>query len=296
MQKTALLSALAALGLCFSASAFASDTPIIAANNEVGIAATGNLINYQEHTPAPTPGDTESGWNPGFAVKYSLMQNLLGIHNAYVAIHFGWDKGDINYHGAVQKVGAGGIAYAPYQGTDNATMYRVMARVGEGFGLGNGMMITPYVFGGYQHWNRHLLGPAGYTEDYHAGVVGLGAMFQDAVTNRLVLTLTPEFGAVVGGGLSTNAFDSYGIQTQPVSFGTTGEEKISLNADYALSGKYGYGAGMGWHLYGGLSYTHYNYTGGQLNGSYKGETLNIGYEPLSSSDLFQIDAGVAYSF
>jgi len=291
MQKTAIISALAATGLLFSASAFAANSAILAANNEIGMAATGNLINYQEHTPSNTPGDTESGWNPGFSVKYSLMKNLVGIHNAYVAIHFGWDKGDINYHGAIQN-GLGG--HKPYQGTDDATMYRIMARVGEGFGIGNGMMVTPYVFGGYQHWNRDLLGPYGYTEDYHAGVIGLGAMLQDAVTNRLVVTLTPEFGAVVGGAMNTNPFAKFGIQTSPVTFGTSGEEKISLDADYALTGIHR--NGMGWHLYGGLSYTHFNYTGGSLNGNYKGIPIHLGYEPLSSTNLFQVSAGVGYSF
>ncbi|MHB8237047.1 MAG: hypothetical protein ACYDDD_06240 [Acidithiobacillus ferrivorans] len=73
------ISTLTAAGLVFcSTSAFADgapfvdQNPIIAVNNEVGIAATGTLMNYQEHITA-VPSDIESGWMPGFAVKYSLM-------------------------------------------------------------------------------------------------------------------------------------------------------------------------------------------------------------------------------
>ncbi|AIA56779.1 hypothetical protein A5904_14665 (plasmid) [Acidithiobacillus caldus] len=291
MRKTAVLAALCTLSLGASGLALAATNPnILAANNEIGLSVSGNLLNYQEHI---TPGDTESGWTPGFGVKYSLMQNLAGIHNAYVAVRFGWSRGNVAYHGFTQRPTANGVVYSPYRGTDNATMYRVIARVGMGLNIRPGAMVTPFVFGGYQHWNRHLLGPEGYTEDYHAGVVGLGAMVQDAVTRKLVLTLTPEFGAVVGGGLHTNLFHGH---ITPASFGTTGEEKISLSADYALSGAYGYGAGMGWHLYGGLSYTHYNYTGGPISLAYRGQTVPFGDEPFSSTNLFQVQAGVAYSF
>ena len=41
------------------------------------------------------------------------------------------------------------------------------------------------------------------------------------------------------------------------SFGSSGQEHVSLNADYRLNSS--------WHVYGGLNYTHFNYTGGALN-------------------------------
>ena len=72
------IATLAAAGLVFcSTSAFADgahfvdQNPIVVANNEVGIATTGTLMNYQEHI-TEVPSDIESGWMPGFAVKYSL--------------------------------------------------------------------------------------------------------------------------------------------------------------------------------------------------------------------------------
>lgn len=272
MKKTALFS-IAALLAGFSGVAFAN-TAIMNANNEMGIAATGTLMNYQEHV-TPGPADTESGWMPGFGVKYSLMQNIMGVNNAYVAIHFNRSSGGINYKGALQTA-HGDI---PTKTTDDATIYDVTGRVGMGMSLSSNMMLTPFVVGGYQHWNRNPQGPGAYTEDYGAGLVGLGAKFQYAPTANLVISATPEFMAVVGGSAQPHI---PGISS--AKFGTSGEEKLSVGADYRISGHV--------HLYGGLSYTHFNYTGGPLFA----DGQHIGYEPLSSTNLFGMQLGVAYNF
>ncbi len=268
MKRTSF--AVALIALMASGTAFA-DNAIIHADNEIGIAATGTLMNYQEKVPSSVgPADTESGWMPGFAINYSNMSNIAGISNIYTAINFSRSSGDIAYKGAVGYTGH----YRPYRGTDSATVYDVTGRVGMGFNLANNMMLTPYVVGGYQHWNRQMLGSAGYTEDYHAGLAGVGAMLQYAATPNLVITATPEFMAVVGGGMTPHIA---GLTS--ASFGTTGEEKIALDADYRVSGNI--------HLYGGLNYTHFNYTGGPIN---------AGSEPSSQTSLFAMQAGVAYSY
>lgn len=256
-----------------SVSALASDgnNPIVSANNEAGIAAVGTLMNYQEHI-TPGPSDIESGWMPGFEVKYSLMGNYFSSlpSNMYFAVHYQFNSGDISYQGAFQNG-------TPYDGTDSATTNRVIARIGKGFQLTNSMMLTPYIAGGYQDWNRHLLGPHGYTEDYSSGLIGAGAMFQYAATQRLVLTVNADGLAMVGGGMTPHLS---GVNLGNASFGTSGQEKIAADADYRISGP--------WHLYGGLSYTHFNYTGGALNFGAS--------EPLSSTNLFSMDAGIGYHF
>lgn len=275
MKKTALISAVLVLA-GFSGAAFAN-TAILKANNEIGIAATGTLMNYQEHI-TPGPSDTESGWMPGFGVKYSLMQNLMGLNNAYVAIHFNRSAGNINYRGAVQTADGD----VPVTATDKATIYNVTGRVGMGMALSNDMMVTPYVVGGYQHWNRDLIGPDGYTEDYGAGLVGLGAKFQYAPTSNLVLSATPEFMAIVGGGVKGNV-----AGVGRAKFGTSGEEKLSLDADYAVAENV--------HIYGGLSYTHFNYTGGPAP-VYGNPDIIAAQEPPSSTNHFGLQLGVAYNF
>jgi hypothetical protein len=271
--------AVAALGFAGVADAQAEtgrtqteDAAIVQANNEVGIAVTGNLTNYQEYTAHGT-ADTESGWQPGFAVKGSYMSDLFGLPNVYAAIHYARTTGDIAYHGAVGNT--------PYNGSDSATFNRVMARVGMGFGItcpGHEMMLTPYIAGGYQKWNRALQGPHGYTEDYSAGLVGAGALFQYAVTPRFVVSGDTEVLAVVGGGMTSHIF--HGVFGS-ASFGTSAEEKVTAGVDYRITGPL--------HAYSDVSFTHYNYTGGPL-------AIRGASEPLSSTNQFGISLGLAYQF
>ncbi len=270
MKKTVLV---AALTIAAPIMAFANTNPILAANNEVGVAVTGTLMNYQENVPAIYgPADTESGWRPGFAVKGSYMGNVFGIQNGYAAIHYDHSAGNIAYMGNV-----GGHSYI---GTDNATTNRVMARVGVGInipinGPGHQMMITPYIAGGYQSWNLALQGPYGYTEDYRAGLIGSGALFQYAVTPRFVVSGNSEILAVVGGGMTPHL---NGLGS--ASFGTSAEEKVMAGVDYRISGPI--------HLFSEVSYTHFTYTGGALKAGSS--------EPSSATNLFAMEAGVAYSF
>ena len=64
------------------------------------------------------------------------------------------------------------------------------------------------------------------------------------------------------------------------NFDVSGEEKIGFNADYRISGPF--------HIYGGVNYTHFNYTGGLLNGGF--------FEPSSATNLLGMNLGLAYAF
>ncbi|MBU2731697.1 hypothetical protein [Acidithiobacillus ferridurans] len=251
--------------------------PILSANNEIGLAATGTLMNYQERLPSPS--DIESGWMPGFAAKYTLMGDYFSsLPNLYFAVNYQFNSGDIAYHGALQNT-------TPLEGTDSATTNWVLARLGMGLPLAQSWMFTPYMAGGYQNWNRNLQGPYGYTEKYSAGLVGVGLMLQYAPTAQLVLSANAQGLAVIGGGMTpsgTPLQDRLGT----ASFGSSGQERISLDADYRLNSR--------WHVYGGLNFTHFNYTGGALN-SPLAQFLDY-TEPPSSTNLFGMQLGVAYGF
>lgn len=273
-MKKVVVAVAASIAMLGSVLATADTLTIVNANNEIGVAALGSLTNYQEHI-TPGPSDTESGMTPGVLVKGSYMGNLMGVQNVYGQLKASYTIGDIAYKGAVFNPSTG--ATSPYDATDDSTMYRIMGRMGKGFTFGNDLMATPYVAAGYQHWNRHLVGPYGYTEDYSAVLAGVGVKGQYALSNRLVLGANAEFLAVVDGKMTPNLYDG---MLGTANFKTSGEEVLGLNADYRLMGHV--------HLFGGVSYTHYDYTGGLLNYGY--------YEPSSATDLFDVDAGVAYAF
>lgn len=240
--------------------------PIRAADNSVGIAATGTLMNYQENI-TPGPSDIESGWMPGFAVSGSYLNH----QNVYLALRYAYDSGSIQYLGA--DIGSGNKVTA----TDNATTQRLLGRIGYAFWLNPSMSVTPYAAAGFQSWNRDLTGPGGYTEDYRSILAGVGGRFQYAYGPRLVLTANAEMLAVTGGGMTPHLDN---LPLGSARFGTSGEEKIALGANYRISGP--------WSVFGGLDFTHFNYTGGALKYGFS--------EPSSSTNRFGMDLGVAYHF
>ncbi len=282
MSRTRKTSRIAIIAICTVSMAQAARgaplNPLLAVNNEAGLAATGTLMNYQEHI-TPGPSDIESGWLPGFSVKYSLMGDYFpSLPNLYFAVNYQFTGGNIAYHGALQDG-------SPLRGTDSVTTNWVLARLGMGLPLAQSWMFTPYVAGGYQNWNRDLQGPHGYTEKYSAGLAGAGLMLQYAPTARIVLSANAQGLAVFGGGMtpSGNAFqDNLGN----ANFGASGQERLAFDIDYRISGP--------WHLYGGVDFTHFNYTGGALN-SPLAQLLQYS-EPSSSTNLFGMNLGVAYGF
>ena len=281
INKKAIATLTAASLALFSASAMAdsawnaSQNPIVAANNEIGLAATGTLMNYQEHfattgvLSAPMD-DTESGWLPGFSVNLSGMNNNL-TENLYLSLNYNYSSAGIAYKGSY--IGS----YVPLYSTDQATTQNFLGKLGKGFSISNNMMLTPYVTGGFQLWNRQL---PGTHERYHSELVGAGLMYQYAPTARLVLGADMRVLALVGGGIKTSQWSS--------GFGTSGEETVGIHADYKISG--------GWHAYGGLNFTHFTYIGTGIVTFYQGATKYIGKEPPSSTNLLGMSVGLAYSY
>jgi hypothetical protein len=271
MRKTINAVAIMSLAglMAISTEASAGVNTILKANNEVGASVTESLFNYQENI-ARLPADTESGWNPGFAVNGSYMGKLFGIHDVYAETHFGYTSGNVAYMGSLSN---GSV----YNGTDNSTTYRVMGRLGKGCVLSRSSMITPYITGGVQHWNRNLTGPYGYTENYSAGLIGAGAKYQYALTSRLVVGANANVLAVIDGQMTPSIYSG---RLGSAQFATSGEENVGVTTDYRVSGPL--------HLFGGVHYTHFNYTGGPLKGGF--------VEPSSQTNQFNINAGVAYSF
>jgi hypothetical protein len=244
-----------------------SHSSIFALNNSVSIAADGTLMNYQEHIN-PGPSDTESGWMPGFKVAGSYMDH----QNIYLHLGYAYNSGGIHYDGANLETHA-----ASYT-TDRATTQRLLGKIGYGFWLSPHMAITPYVAAGFQSWHRNLLITGGQEiEDYSSPLAGVGALFQYQMTPRMILSADAEVLAVTGGGMTPHIT---GISAPSAKFGTSGEEKLGLSANYRIDGPFS--------VFGGLSFTHFTYTGGAMGKYFM--------EPASSTNRFGVNAGVRYSF
>ncbi len=226
-------------------------------------------MNYQEHI-TPGPSDTESGWMPGFTLQGSYLN--AANHGIYGDVQYGYSSGGITYHGAILGTDK------PITGTDSATIQYLMTKLGYSMDF-SGNELIPYVAAGWQHWSRNITanGATPTDEGYESGLIGAGLLYQYACTPRLVSSVDAEFLAVVGGSM-TPKVDDGALGT--ASFDTSGEEKISVTENYRISGP--------WHVFAGLQFTHFNYTGGSLRYGY--------YEPSSATNIFDVNTGISYSF
>ena len=269
---TAILIA-SASGIASAANANSVNGSILSADNNISAAFNDTNMNYQENI-STMPADSETGFMPGFTLGTSFLGSVYGVNNLYADIHYTRDSGSIAYKGSLSNG-------AVYDGTDNATTNRVVARVGVAFPVASSVVLTPYVAGGYQEWSRNLAGPAGYSENYTSGLVGVGGLAQYSPMNRVVLTANANIEALVGGGMTPSGVPGYpNGYFGSTSFKTSGEENLGVSANYEFA--------PSWSVFAGLKYTHFTYTGGAL--------LHGAAEPSSATNLFGVDTGIAYNF
>ena len=87
-MATALLSATAALP------AKADEATLTGVNREVGIAASGQYLHYQEYGPTDIL-DKNVGWTPGFAARASTMVNSSDTKNFYASLNYQFNRDPI---------------------------------------------------------------------------------------------------------------------------------------------------------------------------------------------------------
>jgi hypothetical protein len=249
----------------------AADPAISAAETSVRLGLDAGYGHYAENI---SPQDTEAGALLGLTAGVSSLTpdglGRYGLPDLYADVDYNFAAGLLNYHGNVQNP-----QQTPYRASDNATYNTAIVRLGLGAPLAGGTEIIPYLAGGYQNWYRNISGPAGYGEFYQSGLIGGGLRLDVPTGPGLVVSAAAEGFAVLGGSIAVPSQNFNG------NFGTSVEERVSLDADYRLTAT--------WHAFAGLGFTHYNYTGSKPGAS------GI-YEPLSSTLQVNSMFGVAYGF
>jgi len=262
---------IAALLAAASPAARAAGPAVLAAESSVRLGLTAGYGNYEENI---SPQDTESGALLGVTAGVSALTPhgfaSFGLPDLYTDVGYSFAAGFLNYHGNLQDNSA-----TPYQAHDNAYYNTAIVRLGLGAPLQGGSEVIPYLAGGYQNWYRNVGGAFGYGEFYQAGLIGGGLRLDVPSSPDLVVSAAIEGFAVIGGSVSAPSQDFSG------NFGTSMEERVSLDADYRLT--------RTWHAFAGLGLTHYGYTGSKPG--FAGE-----YEPLSTTIQVNSMFGVAYGF
>lgn len=264
-----VLAGLSALGNLPAARA--ASPAVTASETSAQLAVTAGYSNFEENI---FPKDTENGALLGMRAGLSALSpsNLsgIGLPDLYTGAEYDFSAGFLTYKGNVNAPGN-----PPYRANDNDYYNTAIVRLGLGKPVGGGTEIIPYIAGGYQNWYRNIGGAAGYNEFYQSGLIGGGIKLDFATGPMLVWSVSAESLAVIGAGISVPSQNFSG------EFGSSAEERVSLDADYRFTST--------WHAFAGVGISHYEYAGSKPNAAGV-------YAPLSTT--FQINSlfGISYGF
>ncbi len=261
---------LAVLAAYVAPAARADEPAIEAAETTVRLGISSGYGNYQENV---APEDKEAGALLGVSAGVSALTPVLPGDiwpDLYTDVGYDFSAGFLNYDGNFENQ-----PDTSYEARDNGYYNTAIVRLGAGAPLSGGREIIPYIAGGYQNWSRNIGGPAGYGEFYQAELIGGGLRLDFTGGPALIVSAAAEGFAVVGASVSVPSQNFDG------RFGASAEERVSLDADYRLTGT--------WHAFAGLGLTHYEYTGSQPGAQHL-------FEPLSTTLQVNTMFGLAYGF
>ncbi len=265
--------------------------PILGANSEIGIGYLETQSNYSENIVSANSGsDVENGMMPGFTLFGKDTFDAVGVQNWYGSINYTRTSGQTTYsEGSVN----GPIAESAQHTTNN-----LQAKFGKTFFLNADNAATPYIFGGYRSWHRVVPGGVSSPENYHNGYIGLGAKYQVAVTQHLVLSANGGLGEVISGGMSghmppvfTSRFNM--PSTMTFSLAPRPYYTIGTSADYRVIRHL--------HLLATAQYTDFMYGGSRWKYYAGSQPTTRGYligfqEPSSQTSNLSVYLAMAVQF
>lgn len=246
--------------------------PVVAVNRQVALGFDGFHKAYKEVFPAGSVNhDKEEGWTPGLVFKLSGMKDFPAARHVYGSIEFSFDRGLLDYNGAVLSTGA------PLRLQSGMTDNRLRAELGKGVLLTPRLMLIPVVQVGYQQWNREPT--RDLSEDYESYILGAAVRADYALTPRLVGRARIGLAETFSPSIDINLDRTY-----PARLGMRPVYQASLGLDYAL--------GRRLHLFTEADVDHYSF------GRSVGVDTSFGrlFEPASRTTDLHLRAGVGYSF
>ena len=289
------------------APAYAENSAITSANNEIGLSIGGENIAYHEHYdraetwPSTSDGDLDSqiGTMPALALNFSRQGALFGVSNVFLALNVSGAVGKTEYTGTTIYQHCRGIIpgtnycssywpeYGPYSEHDTEATVDVAGKIGKAFPLGARAQVTPYVTIGGHLWNRNVASQNG--DDYYWNLeAGPGVLIQYAATNRLVL------------GVDLAALESFAAHAHEngtdFRLGSRPMLTASLSADYAVSKRF--------HLTARYTVEHFRYGASPSENCSPGETVGpfgtqgpmCSFEPSSWTTTQAMMVGASYAF
>lgn len=251
---------------------------VIQVNREIALSATGSWSNYKEkmnYDPQGTPYDRENGWNKGFQVDASTLFDLYEVKNIFVAIHFSWGEGNVNYRGSIDIPYLPGFIF-PYNTRSHNMTTDTRAEIGKSFLLTDQLLFTPTIQAGYHTWNREIDGDK---EAYRNFLVGFMLHLDYAVTRDLVLRGRLGWDELVGNYMDADGTNgTFHLRPRP-------EWIAGLDVDYRVTPSV--------HVIAGAQYDYLSFGGSSWLPQHGGL---YAMEPSSWRNGVTMRLGAAYGF
>jgi hypothetical protein len=191
--------ALAAVALAPAARADMLD--IRKADNGLTLDAGVSNLDYTE-TQGGSTLDTEKGWLPTVGLSFGMLAfPRAPIPNLYLHLDARASIGSTTYNGGLCDFFGNCV---PYQSTTNDQIFTGDLQVGRAFPLGQAIMLTPFIEGGYRYWSRDLGGIGGYNEDYQNWDAMGGLLVQFSPVERWVFSFSGAVGETFGAEMTTD--------------------------------------------------------------------------------------------
>jgi hypothetical protein len=262
---------------------------IVRANQQVSLDFIDTQVSYGPEVinpappgfgPAGAPLDSEKGWLPGLRVTGSYMGGIwiIPVCNLYVSGSFSWVKGHTDYSASEGPV---------LTNVDGARVYDSDFRLGKGFDVGPNWMITPYLGAGTRSWDRLLIGPFGYDEDYKHTYAGAGLLLQYTPAPGWVLSANGLVGSTFNANMVSTLTPGGAI---PPAVCPGCMFSLASSATYKAGGSVDYAITEHVHANAGIDYTFFKYGESPVVPFGAGAFL----EPNSKTSDLTLSIGIGY--
>lgn len=272
INQMAIFAATAAL----CTTAFAGTDDIKASNNQFEVQAISTKVDYKE-TNDGRGGSlagtyyTESGHIPGFALSFSMMNDLL-LDNDYLQLQYNKSDGNTDTKGVLKPTRIYGTAI----GQAGSTISDYSLRWGKGFALDGVFMITPYGELGRHEQQIKSGSDSTFTHSWY----GAGTLIQYSPLSHLVFTANALIGRTFAADYNQNGPNAFSG-----ALGDSNLYKAGLSTDYAFTK----------NLHGnvGIDYTSFKYGSSATHRILNGEAV---WMPESRTDDTTFKIGIGYAF
>lgn len=177
----------AAAGMMLSGMSASADA-LIDVNREIGLAVSGEYLNYHEYKATGAEEDGNVGWTPGVSAKAQFLGDEFGAHNLYAGIFYQFNSGDVVQSDPVSPANPKGVHYH-----GGLTMNDIVVETGTSYEYGN-LSVIPIIEIEYRNWLRTIqLAAIHPQENYIFFAPGAGIRADYALAPNLVLRT--KFGA-----------------------------------------------------------------------------------------------------